>query len=119
MTRTLLEYIEQVEYEKSGNKIESGDEFVLELSEDAALETTVIDSWDDCVLIEADAGALEFLEYHGAKFLDENTIKVPVTQKPRQGPLRPQTGGGAHRDKKKEQKQGKEKHKKPFMEGLS
>lgn len=45
-----------------------------------------------------------------------DTIKVPVTQKPRQGPLRPQTGGGAHRDKKKEQKQGKEKHRKPYME---
>jgi len=45
-----------------------------------------------------------------------DTIKVPVTQKPRQGPLRPQTGGGAHRDKKKEQKQGKEKHRKPFAE---
>lgn len=47
---------------------------------------------------------------------DKNTVKVPVTQKPRQGPLRPQTGGGAHRDKKKEQKQGKEKHRKPFAE---
>ena len=45
-----------------------------------------------------------------------DTITVPVTQKPRQGPLRPQTGAGQHRDKKKEQKQGKEKHKKPFAE---
>lgn len=43
-------------------------------------------------------------------------ISVPVTQKPRQGPLKPQTGAGAHRDKKKEQKQGKEKHRKPFAE---
>ena len=47
---------------------------------------------------------------------EADTISVPVTQKPRQGPLRPQTGAGQHRDKKKEQKQGKEKHKKPFME---
>jgi len=39
-----------------------------------------------------------------------------VPQKPRQGPLRPQTGAGKHKDKKKEQKQGKDKHKKPFME---
>ena len=39
-----------------------------------------------------------------------------VPQKPRQGPLRPQTGAGKHKDKKKDQKQGKEKHKKPFME---
>jgi len=48
----------------------------------------------------------------------KTSVKVPVKQKPRQGPLRPQTGGGAHRDKKKEQKQGKEKHKKPVYEGF-
>ena len=46
----------------------------------------------------------------------KQTVTVPITQKPRQGPLRPQTGGGKHKDKKKEQKQGKEKHRKPFME---
>lgn len=34
-----------------------------------------------------------------------------VPQKPRQGPLRPQTGAGKHKDKKKDQKQGKSKHK--------
>lgn len=50
------------------------------------------------------------------KDLVENSISVPVTQKPRQGPLRPQTGAGKHKDKKKDQKQGKEKHKKPFTE---
>lgn len=46
----------------------------------------------------------------------KTTVKVPVKQKPRQGPLRPQTGAGAHKDKKKDQKQGKEKHKKPMYE---
>ena len=40
-----------------------------------------------------------------------------VPQKPRQGPLRPQTGAGAHKDKKRDQKQGKEKHRKPYFEG--
>ena len=56
--------------------------------------------------------------YYPAPKMDEGkeTVKVPVTQKPRQGPLRPQTGAGAHKDKKKDQKQGKEKHKKPFYE---
>ena len=34
-----------------------------------------------------------------------------VPQKPRQGPIRPQTGAGKHKDKKKDQKQGKAKHK--------
>jgi len=45
---------------------------------------------------------------------DKNKNKVP--QKPRQGPLRPQTGGGKHKDKKRSEKQGDVKHKKPFME---
>ena len=45
---------------------------------------------------------------------DKNKNKVP--QKPRQGPLRPQTGGGKHKDKKRAEKQGDVKHKKPFME---
>jgi len=49
----------------------------------------------------------------------KETVTVPVTQKPRQGPLRPQTGAGQHRDKKKEQKAGKEKHRKPFAEGVA
>jgi len=43
-------------------------------------------------------------------------VQARVPQKPRQGPLKPQTGGGAHRDKKKEQKSGQEKHRKPFVE---
>ncbi len=50
------------------------------------------------------------------KVLESDPLKVP--QKPRQGPLRTQTGAGQHRDKKKEQKQGKLKHKnKEYTEG--
>ena len=68
---TLREYIEDIEFNMSSDEILAGDEFVLELAEDAALETIVIESWDDAVLIEADAGALDFLEQYGAKFLGE------------------------------------------------
>ena len=49
--------------------------------------------------------------------LSEIAEDAKVPQKPRQGPLRPQTGAGKHQDKKKAMKQGKEKHKKPFSEG--
>lgn len=50
------------------------------------------------------------------RVLEADPLKVP--QKPRQGPLRTQTGAGQHRDKKKEQKQGKLKHKnKEYAEG--
>ena len=53
----------------------------------------------------------------GSLDLDEaKDTKVP--QKPRQGPLRPQTGAGRHQDKKKDMKQGKEKHKKPLAEAI-
>lgn len=68
---TLREYIEDIEFNMSSDEILAGDEFVLELAEDAALETIVIESWDDAVLIEADAGALDFLEHYGVKFLGE------------------------------------------------
>jgi len=43
------------------------------------------------------------------KRLQELKDKVP--QKPRQGPLRPQTGAGVHKNKKKDQQRGIEKHK--------
>jgi hypothetical protein len=39
-----------------------------------------------------------------------------VKQKPRQGPMLPQTGAGRHQDKKKADKQGQAKHKKPYYE---
>lgn len=78
---TLREYIEDIEFNMSSNEILAGDEFVLELAEDVALETIVIESWDDAVLIEADAGALDFLEQYGISFLSEAEYqgrKVPL-----------------------------------------
>jgi hypothetical protein len=44
--------------------------------------------------------------------------QTKVSQKPRQGPLKPQTGAGCHQDKKKDMKQGKEKHKKTLAETI-
>lgn len=67
MTKTLLEYIEEAELAATSDKIESGDDFILELSEDTALETYVIESWDDNIIIAADAGALDLLEGCGCK----------------------------------------------------
>lgn len=52
----------------------------------------------------------------GDNLLTPEAEQQKVPQKPRQGPLRPQTGAGAHKDKKRDQKQGKQKHKKPFYE---
>lgn len=55
--------------------------------------------------IAAAPGALGKLQ----KRLQELKDKVP--QKPRQGPMRPQTGAGVHKNKKKDQQRGLEKHK--------
>ena len=73
MSKTLLEYMEQVEL--ADNDILSGDDFVIELSEDTALETYVIESWDDCLLLHVDGGALNLLEHCGCSFEDEATTK--------------------------------------------
>ncbi len=44
-------------------------------------------------------------------------LQNQLPQKPRQGPLRPQTGAGAHKNKKSADKRGEQKHKgKPFDE---
>jgi hypothetical protein len=62
MTKTFLEYIEDIEFE--GN-IVSGDGFIIETGEDEGVETYIIESWDDSVLIAADRTTLDILEELG------------------------------------------------------
>jgi hypothetical protein len=75
------------------------------------------------VLETVTAGATSSASIPSAPVSDGAVIKrtteadaPKVPQKPRQGHLRQQTGGGKHRDKKREQKGGQEKHRKPFAE---
>jgi hypothetical protein len=62
MTKTFLEYIEDIEFE--GN-IVSGDGFIIETGEDEGVETYIIESWNDSVLIAADRITLDILEESG------------------------------------------------------
>ncbi len=62
------------------------------------------------------AGSVASTEQPIGSIITREADKNKVPQKPRQGPLRPQTGGGKHKDKKRAEKQGDVKHKKPFME---
>jgi hypothetical protein len=62
MTKAFLEYIEDVEMEGS---IVSGDGFIIETGEDEGVETYIIESWDDSVLIAADRTTLDILEELG------------------------------------------------------
>lgn len=80
MTKTLLEYIEEAELESTSNSVESGDDFVLELAEDAALETYVIESWEDSILLAADAVALKMLESYGCEFEDKEDVAEGLQQ---------------------------------------
>ncbi len=62
MTKTLFEYIEEIENEGS---LASGDYFQIELAENEGIETYVIESWDDSILIAADRTTLDILEELG------------------------------------------------------
>ena len=64
--------------------------------------------------VSSNSAAVPGIKRRSSLLTPEAKQKVP--QKPRQGPLRPQTGAGKHKDKKRDDKQGKAKHKKPFYE---
>jgi len=49
--KTLLEYIEQIELE---GDVHPGDGFEIEIGEDTVIETTVLESWEDSILIALD-----------------------------------------------------------------
>jgi hypothetical protein len=77
MTKTFLEYVEAVEFE--GN-IVSGDGFIIETGEDEGVETYIIESWNDSVLIAADRTTLDILEELG--LLGEAAPATPVAGQP-------------------------------------
>lgn len=93
--------MEQVEL--ADNDILSGDDFVIELSEDTALETYVIESWDDCLLLHVDGGALNLLEHCGCSFEDEeHTHKGGRIHRSKHGLIHhagPDNYGGSEDDK--------------------
>lgn len=64
--------------------------------------------------VSSNSAAIPGMQRRSSLLTPEAEQKVP--QKPRQGPLRQQTGAGKHKDKKRDDKQGKAKHKKPFYE---
>jgi hypothetical protein len=60
--KTFLDFMEDVEFEGS---IVSGDGFIIETGEDEGVETYIIESWDDSILIAADRTTLDILEELG------------------------------------------------------
>jgi hypothetical protein len=58
--KTLLEYIELVE--SFEDTVHRGDGFEIELDEDTVIETSVLDAWEDSILISLDEQALKMLK---------------------------------------------------------
>ena len=59
---SIVEYIQQVEEEQ---KMSAGDGFEFELDEETVIETTVLDHWDDSILINLDEVAANMLAERG------------------------------------------------------
>jgi hypothetical protein len=80
-SKSFLNYLEDTELTEDYN---SGDGFIIETSEDEGIETYIIESWDDAILIAADRTTLNILEELGllseagpAVSLPTQKIKVP------------------------------------------
>ncbi len=68
--KTLLEYIEQIE-ETFESDIHPGDGFEIEVNEDTVIETSVLESWDDSILIALDETAIKMLKESNIELITE------------------------------------------------
>ena len=68
--KTLREYIELIEQTFESN-IHPGDGFEIEISEDSVIETTVLDSWDDSILVALDSTAISMLKESNIELIVE------------------------------------------------
>ncbi len=90
--KTLGEYIQLVESltEEFDSQIHPGDGFDIELGEDLVIETTVVESWDDCVLISLDSTAISMLKESNIELITEAEYQgrnVPIG-KPMKGDVK-------------------------------
>jgi hypothetical protein len=71
--KTLGDYIELVESlsEQFESQIHPGDGFEIEIGEDTVIETTVIESWDDSILISLDSQAIKMLKESNITLITE------------------------------------------------
>jgi hypothetical protein len=87
--KTLREYIEHIE-ENFENSIHPGDGFDIELDNDTVIETVVIDSWDDCVLVSLDSTALKMIKESNITIISEAEYQGRTVQlnKPMKGDVK-------------------------------
>lgn len=72
--RSILEYIEQVESDETSESLQKGDGFIFEINDEEGIETTVLESWGDSILVELDAIGIALVQEHGAHLLDEDSL---------------------------------------------
>jgi len=85
--KTLLEYIEQIELK---GDIHPGDGFEIEISEDTVIETTILESWEDCILVALDGAAIKLLSESNIQLITEADYQgrsVPIG-KPMKGDVK-------------------------------
>jgi hypothetical protein len=97
--KSLREYIEQTQEELNSAHIEPYDNFSLELTEDAVLDTYVIESWDDSILLAADAGALDILEHYGYSLQESSYSFAGARVGHKEGPAGQWRNKGPKKDK--------------------
>jgi hypothetical protein len=86
--KTLKEYIELVETFE--DDVHPGDGFDLEISEDVVIETTVLESWEDSILIALDSNAIKMLSETSVSLISEADYQgrtVPLN-KPMKGDVK-------------------------------
>jgi hypothetical protein len=86
--KTLKEYIELVETFE--DDVHPGDGFDLEISEDTVIETTVLESWEDSILVELDSVAIKMLSESNVTLVSEAEYQgrtVPLN-KPMKGDVK-------------------------------
>ena len=60
--RSITEYIQQVE---EGQAMKAGDGFDFELNDETIIETTIIEEWEDSILVNLDEVAVNLLAENG------------------------------------------------------
>jgi hypothetical protein len=68
--KTLKEYIESIK-ETFESDLHPGDGFDIEIDEDTLIETSIIDSWEDSILISLDQEAMRLLSENNFSFITE------------------------------------------------
>ncbi len=70
--KKIEDYINLVESE--GTDLEKGDGFIFELNDEDGIETEILESWGDSILVQLDAEGLSLIQDYGVQLLEETDL---------------------------------------------